>query len=106
METRDLLENSRKKLAKKHLDLIAANNLREEGAGFGTATNLLTLITAERETPLPLQGRGRSQAAGRASGPEEHPDLAPVTCPSVRTFSRPFHGIRSQVRRLLFLFFV
>ncbi|WP_439650142.1 phosphopantothenoylcysteine decarboxylase domain-containing protein [Intestinimonas butyriciproducens] len=54
METRDLLENSRKKLAKKHLDLIAANNLREEGAGFGTATNLLTLITAERETPLPL----------------------------------------------------
>ena len=37
-----------------HLDLIAANNLREEGAGFGTATNLLTLITAERETPLPL----------------------------------------------------
>ena len=54
METRDLLENSRKKLAKKHLDLIAANNLREEGAGFGTATNLLTLITAEREIPLPL----------------------------------------------------
>ena len=54
METRDLLENSRKKLVKKHLDLIAANNLREEGAGFGTATNLLTLITAERETPLPL----------------------------------------------------
>ena len=41
METRDLLENSRKKLVKKHLDLIAA-------------TNLLTLITAERETPLPL----------------------------------------------------
>ena len=62
METRDLLENSRKKLAKKHLDLIAANNLREEGAGFGTATNLLTLITADGAEELPLMSK--EEAAG------------------------------------------
>lgn len=54
METRDMLENSRKKLRKKNLDLIAANNLRVEGAGFGGNTNVLTLISESRETPLPL----------------------------------------------------
>lgn len=57
METRDLLENSRRKLEKKNLDLIAANNLKEEGAGFGTATNVLTLITAGGATPLPLMSK-------------------------------------------------
>ena len=54
METQDLVENSRKKLEKKNLDLIAANNLRDEGAGFGTSTNLLTLITRDAVKPLPL----------------------------------------------------
>ena len=54
METENLLENSRRKLEKKNLDIIAANNLKEEGAGFGTATNRLTLITREGTDPLPL----------------------------------------------------
>ncbi|MFR8032976.1 MAG: bifunctional phosphopantothenoylcysteine decarboxylase/phosphopantothenate--cysteine ligase CoaBC [Lachnospiraceae bacterium] len=45
METQDMLENSRKKLGKKHVDMIAANNLKVEGAGFGVDTNVLTLIT-------------------------------------------------------------
>ena len=57
METQNMLENSRKKLAKKHLDMIAANNLKEEGAGFGVSTNLLTLITAEEELALPLMSK-------------------------------------------------
>ena len=48
------MENSRKKLEKKHLDLIAANNLRDPGAGFGTATNLLTLISSDETVELPL----------------------------------------------------
>lgn len=54
METRDLLENSRKKLQKKNLDMICANNLKVEGAGFGTATNVITVITKDKETGLPL----------------------------------------------------
>ena len=54
METRDMLENSRKKLAKKNLDMIAANNLKDEGAGFGVSTNLITLITPDTELSLPL----------------------------------------------------
>ncbi|MEG1165176.1 MAG: bifunctional phosphopantothenoylcysteine decarboxylase/phosphopantothenate--cysteine ligase CoaBC [Oscillospiraceae bacterium] len=57
METRDMLENSRRKLEKKHLNMIAANNLREIGAGFGVDTNQLTLITAERELALPLMSK-------------------------------------------------
>lgn len=54
METRDMVANSRKKLEKKRLDMIAANNLKEEGAGFGTATNRLTLLTPSEELELPL----------------------------------------------------
>ena len=54
METRDMVENSKKKLEKKHLDLIAANNLKQEGAGFGVDTNLLTLIAADGVKELPL----------------------------------------------------
>ena len=46
------MEYSRKKLEKKNLDMIAANNLRTEGAGFGTDTNVLTLITAAGERQL------------------------------------------------------
>ena len=57
METRDMLENSRKKLQKKHVDMIAANNVKEQGAGFAVDTNLLTLITADGERALPLMSK-------------------------------------------------
>ena len=57
METENMLENSRKKLAKKKADLIVANNLKVEGAGFGTDTNVVTLITADEEKALPLMGK-------------------------------------------------
>ena len=52
METENLLENSRKKLKKKHLDMIVANSLRTEGAGFGGDTNVVTMITEEEEISL------------------------------------------------------
>ncbi len=54
METRDLLENSRAKLEKKNVDMICANNLKVAGAGFGTDTNVMTLITREGHEALPL----------------------------------------------------
>lgn len=54
METENLVENSRKKLVRKNLDLIAANSLREPGAGFQGDTNVLTLISKDAETSLPL----------------------------------------------------
>lgn len=57
METRDMLENSRKKLQKKHVDMIAANNVKEQGAGFAVDTNLLTLVTADGERALPLMSK-------------------------------------------------
>ena len=57
METKDMVENSRKKLEKKHIDLIAANNLKQEGAGFGVDTNLLTLIAADGAKELPLMSK-------------------------------------------------
>ena len=63
METRDLEENSRAKLEKKNLDMIAANNLKVEGAGFGTDTNVLTLIT--RENTIHLERMDKSEAAGK-----------------------------------------
>lgn len=53
METEQMLENSRAKLAKKNLDMIVANNLRTEGAGFGVDTNVVTLIRSDRERELP-----------------------------------------------------
>lgn len=62
METRDLLENSRKKLEKKNLDMICANNLRVEGAGFGTETNVITMITKDKETELPLMSKDEAAA--------------------------------------------
>lgn len=52
METKDMLENSRKKLLKKHADMIVANNLKQEGAGFGSDTNVVTLITESQTTSL------------------------------------------------------
>lgn len=54
METQNMLENSRKKLDKKNLDMIAANNLKDAGAGFATDTNLITIITEKEEKALPL----------------------------------------------------
>ena len=54
METRDLLENSRAKLTKKHVDMICANNLKVQGAGFGTDTNVITILTAQGSEELPL----------------------------------------------------
>ena len=54
METQNLVENSRKKLEKKNLDMVAANNLKVEGAGFQGDTNCMTLITKEEEIELPL----------------------------------------------------
>lgn len=57
METENMLENSRKKLEKKNLDMIAANNVKEPGAGFAVETNVLTLITKDGETSLPLMSK-------------------------------------------------
>ncbi|MFW5668876.1 MAG: bifunctional phosphopantothenoylcysteine decarboxylase/phosphopantothenate--cysteine ligase CoaBC [Acetivibrio ethanolgignens] len=54
METENLLENSRAKLLRKHADMIVANSLRTEGAGFGTDTNVVTLITADTSEELPM----------------------------------------------------
>lgn len=63
METQHMLENSRAKLKQKHLDMICANNLRVAGAGFGTDTNVVTLIQAQKEQELPLQSK---EAVGHA----------------------------------------
>ena len=57
METRDMLENSRAKLEKKHVDMICANNLKVAGAGFAVDTNVLTLITADGVEELPLMSK-------------------------------------------------
>lgn len=57
METRDMLENSRAKLVKKNVDMICANNLKQEGAGFGVDTNVITMITKEDIQELPLQSK-------------------------------------------------
>ena len=54
METRDMLENSRAKLQKKKVDMICANNLKVPGAGFGVDTNVITMITKDDTTQLPL----------------------------------------------------
>ena len=52
METEHMLENSREKLKRKKIDMIVANNLKVEGAGFGTDTNVVTIITKDKETQL------------------------------------------------------
>ncbi len=62
METRDMVESSRKKLEKKHLDMIAANNLKVAGAGFGVDTNVVTILTKDETKELPLMGK--DQVAG------------------------------------------
>lgn len=57
METRDMIRNSRAKLEKKNLDMVAANNLKVQGAGFQGDTNVLTLITQDEEVSLPLMSK-------------------------------------------------
>lgn len=57
METENMLENSRAKLAKKNVDMIVANNLKQAGAGFGTETNVVTIITADEEIELPMMSK-------------------------------------------------
>ena len=57
METKDLIDNSRAKLQKKNVDMIAANNLKVEGAGFGVDTNVLTLISKDDIMKLPLMSK-------------------------------------------------
>ena len=57
METENLLENSKATLEKKNLDMICANNLKVEGAGFGTDTNMVTIITKDKIKELPLESK-------------------------------------------------
>ena len=57
METENLIPNSRDKLQKKNIDMIVANNVRVKGAGFGTETNVVTIITKEDTVELPLLGK-------------------------------------------------
>lgn len=57
METENMLENSAAKLKKKSLDMVVANNLKVDGAGFGVATNIVTIITPDGITELPLMGK-------------------------------------------------
>lgn len=57
METEHMLENSREKLIKKNLDMIVANNLKQQGAGFGTDTNIVTIITKEGYKELPIMSK-------------------------------------------------
>ena len=57
METQNMIENSRKKLLKKKADMIVANNLKQEGAGFGTDTNIVTFITADDVEEMPIMSK-------------------------------------------------
>lgn len=57
METEHMLEHSKAKLEKKRLDMIVANNLKQAGAGFGTDTNVVTVITKEHTEELPLMSK-------------------------------------------------
>lgn len=63
METENLVENSRKKLISKNVDMICANNLKVEGAGFGVDTNIITLITKDQATELPLMSKDEAASA-------------------------------------------
>lgn len=62
METENMIENSKRKLEKKHLDMIVANNLKVQGAGFGTDTNIVTLIGEDFQEELPIMEK--EKAAG------------------------------------------
>ena len=63
METENMLENSRAKLAKKNVDMIVANNLKVAGAGFGTDTNVVTLITKDDCRQLEIMSKADVAAA-------------------------------------------
>ena len=63
METENMIENSKAKLTKKNLDMIAANNVKVEGAGFGTDTNILTLITKDDQKELPIMSKDEAANA-------------------------------------------
>jgi phosphopantothenoylcysteine decarboxylase/phosphopantothenate--cysteine ligase len=58
METQNMIENTRSKLESKNVDLMVANNVKQEGAGFGVDTNVVTLISADDMIELPLQSKG------------------------------------------------
>lgn len=57
METENMLENSKAKLDKKNLDMIVANNVKVKGAGFGTDTNVVTIITRNDCRELPIMSK-------------------------------------------------
>ncbi len=57
METEHMVENSRAKLEKKNVDMIVANNLKQQGAGFGTDTNIITLLTKTETIELPIMSK-------------------------------------------------
>lgn len=57
METQNMIENSKRKLQSKNIDMICANNLKTEGAGFGVDTNVITVITESEVKELPLQSK-------------------------------------------------
>ncbi len=63
METENLIENSRTKLEKKNIDIIAANNLKTKGAGFGTDTNVITLITHDEIKELDIMSKSAAANA-------------------------------------------
>jgi phosphopantothenoylcysteine decarboxylase/phosphopantothenate--cysteine ligase len=63
METEHMLENSRKKLAKKNVDMIVANNLKVAGAGFQGDTNVITMITQDAVLELPLMDKEEAAQA-------------------------------------------
>ena len=63
METENMIENSREKLNRKKIDMIVANNLKVEGAGFGTDTNVVTIITKDSE--IALQKMTKEEVAHR-----------------------------------------
>ena len=60
METQNVIDNSRAKLAKKNLDMIVANNLKTAGAGFGTDTNVITIITKDSEQAFDLMSKAQA----------------------------------------------
>lgn len=60
METENMMENSKKKLVKKNLDMICANNVKVQGAGFGGATNVVTMITPDSVDELPLLSKSET----------------------------------------------
>lgn len=60
METEHVVKNSRKKLEKKNLDMIVANNLKTAGAGFGTDTNVITIITKDSEQAFDLMSKAQA----------------------------------------------